>query len=87
MHRLQVGPGLRMERLGVPAMTDQTFRRDVPTADHGWVLVTSTHEGIRLSPDVGTTTHILTPAQAASLADALTTAAHHQTLVIRRDQP
>ncbi len=68
-------------------VTDQEFRREVPTQDHGWLIVTSDHEGIRLSPDVGTTTHMLTPAQAASLADALTTAAHHQTLIIRKDQP
>ncbi len=68
-------------------MTHRTFRREIPTHDHGWLIVTSDHDGIRLSPDVGTTTHMLTPAQAASLADALTTAAHHQTLIIRKDQP
>lgn len=68
-------------------MTDQEFRREVPTADHGWLIVTSDHDGIRLSLDVGTTTHMLTPAQALALADALTTAARHQTLIIRKDQP
>lgn len=68
-------------------MTHRTFRREIPTADHGWLIVTSDHDGIRLSPDVGTSTHMLTPAQAASLADAFTTAAHHQTLIIRKDQP
>ncbi len=68
-------------------VTDQEFRREVPTQDHGWLIVTSDHEGIRLSPDVGTTSHQLTATQALALADALTTAAHHQTLIIRRDQP
>ncbi len=68
-------------------MTHRTFRREIPTHDHGWLIVTSDHDGIRLSPDVGTTTHMLTPAQAASLADALTTAARHQTLTIPRKDP
>jgi len=60
------------------------FRREVPTQDGGWVIVTSDPDGIRISPDVGTTGHQLTPAQALALADALTTAARHQTLTIPR---
>lgn len=68
-------------------VTSNEFRRAIPTADHGWFVVTSSPDGIRVDPDEGTRGHPLTPAQASSLADALTTAAHHQTLVIRKDQP
>lgn len=77
----------------VPAPTRTTatsrepFRREVPTRDNGWAIVTSDRSGIRLSPDVGTTSHQLTAAQALALADALTTAARHQTLTIPRKDP
>ncbi|MDN6429214.1 MAG: hypothetical protein L0J79_05230 [Propionibacterium sp.] len=63
------------------------FRREIPTQDDGYLIVTSTPDGILLSPDVGTTSHTLTPAQAFALADALTTAARHQTLTITRKDP
>lgn len=65
----------------------EPFRREVPTRDNGWAIVTSDRSGILLSPDVGTTSHQLTAAQALALADALTTAARHQTLTIPRKDP
>lgn len=69
------------------APSGEPFRREVPTRDSGWVIVTSDQEGIRVSLDVGTTNHQLTAAQAHSLADALTTAARHQILTITRKDP
>lgn len=65
----------------------EPFRREVPTRDGGWLIATSDRSGIRLSPDVGTTSHQLTAAQALALADALTTAARHQSLTITRKDP
>lgn len=61
------------------------FRRPVPTLAGGWLIATSTRDGIYLSQDARThptETHPLTPEQALSLADALTTAARHQTLTL-----
>lgn len=86
-------PAPRPPAPAVPAPTCTTapsgepFRREVPTRDSGWVIVTSDQEGIRVSLDVGITNHQLTAAQAHSLVDALTTAARHQTLTITRKDP
>lgn len=64
------------------------FRREVPTQDGGWVIVTSDPDGIRIAPDAHSSPvkHV-TPAQALALADALTTANRHQSLTITRKDP
>lgn len=64
------------------------FRRSIPTTEGGWVIVSSDPEGIRIEPNAsGPIPHLLTAAQALSLADALRTAASHQTLVIPQGAP
>jgi hypothetical protein len=66
-------------------VTHTFHRREIPTIDGSWLILTSTSLGIVLE-DTATCphhTHVLTPEAALSLSDGLRTASAHQTLALR----